>query len=520
MRYLVLWAVALFTTGCAGLPAGVVRNPSSAIAGSPNTALGRIATVSAPDAALSGFRLLPSGMFALDTRLELARRAQSSLDLQYYLIQADSSGRAFLRAIRDASQRGVRVRLLLDDLYTAGQDALLLGLAAYPNVEVRLFNPFPAGRDAVLTRFATSLFQFERVNHRMHNKLFIADGVMAVTGGRNIADEYFARHPLANFIDLDVFATGAIVPELAMLFDRYWDSPSAFPLASIATSHDTPVELRARFESLTQPEPASSKDVSSEPDVLGYGPIAEGLDKGRLDLIWGQAAAFADFSGPGFGVAAQAPVQADASRVRFNVLEHIRDAKTEVVLTSPYLIPGRKGMELFRGVRERGVSVSILTNSLASTDEPLVHTGYRRYRKELLRLGVELYELSPLKAAQGLARRKLFGVSVGGLHTKALVFDREEVFIGSMNFDPRSDHYNSEMGIIVHSPQLALEALRLVGLAKLQAAHRLRLTPGGDIEWVTPADADDEVHTEEPESGFWTRVLLDLLAPLAPESLL
>ena len=152
-------------------------------------------------------------------------------------------------------------------------------------------------------------------------------------------------------------------------------------------------------------------------------------------------------------------MQADASRVRFNVLEHIRDAKTEVILTSPYLIPGRKGMELFREVRERGVGVSILTNSLASTDEPLVHTGYRRYREELLRLGVELYELSPIKAARGPARRKLFRVSVGGLHTKALVFDRAELFIGSMNFDPRSDHYNSEMGLIVHSPELAREAL-------------------------------------------------------------
>ena len=201
------------------------------------------------------------------------------------------------------------------------------------------------------------------------------------------------------------------------------------------------------------------------------------------------------------------------------MLEHIRDAKTEVVLTSPYLIPGRKGMKLFRGVRERGVGLSILTNSHASTDEPLVHTGYRRYRKKLLRLGVELYELSPIKATRGPARRNSFGVSVGGLHTKALAFDRENSSSALDDFDPRSDHYNSEMGLIVHSPELAQEALQLAEFAKLQAAHRLRLSPDGEIEWITPVHGDDEAHTEEPEAGLWIRVLLNLLAPLALESL-
>lgn len=513
-------AATLLGSGCASLPGGIARTPSTAIAASTGTALGRIAAVSSPDPALSGFRLLPSGPFALSTRIELARRSERSLDLLYFQIQDDATGRSLLRTLRDAARRGVRVRLLLDDLHTSGQDLMLLGLAAHANVEVRLFNPFAARRGGMYLRYAASLFEFERLNHRMHNKLFVADGSMAVTGGRNIADEYFTRHPLANFIDLDVFATGVIVADLADLFDLYWNSSPAYPIGSIARSGDSPAELQARFEELTRTAPSQAAEEELVTDVLGYGPLGAELDAGRLDLIWGPAEVFADPPEPTNEVEALATRRSEQSaRVRRSVLEHMRDSRREIALTSPYLIPGRTGMELIREVRSRGVKVSILTNSLASTDQPLVHSGYRRYRHELLGMGVDLYELSPVKAGRK-SRRILFGASVGGLHTKAIVFDREEVFIGSMNFDPRSNHYNTEMGLFVHSPALAREAFHLAHLAQLQAAHRLRLTAAGGIEWLTPADADDEVHTDEPEAGFWVRVLLELLAPLAPESLL
>lgn len=519
-----LIGIAMLAGGCASLPTGIVRAGSVAIPASTGTALGRIASSSSPDAALSGFRLLPSGAFALDARIELARRAARSLDLQYFLIKSDATGRSVLRELRDAALRGVRVRLLLDDLHTSGQDALLLGLAAHPNVEVRLFNPFASRQDGLVRRFAASLPEFERLNHRMHNKLFIADGAMAIAGGRNIADEYFTRHPLANFIDLDVFTAGAVVPELAAIFDGYWNSPSAFPVQTLADRNEPASDRRAQFDQVTRvAHPPALQDMPAS-DALGYGQLGRELDRGRLDLLWSPAEVFADPPYPEIDEdAAARPARAGspapASRVRLNVLEHIRDARSEVVLVSPYLIPGRRGMDLIRTVRSRNVVFSILTNSLASTDQPLAHIGYRRYRHELLALGVELFELSPIKAGRE-SQRLLFGASVGGLHTKAVVFDREELFIGSMNFDPRSNHFNSEMGLFIHSPAVAREAWRLANLAKLQAAHRLRLLPGGGIEWLTPAGADDEVHSSEPEASFWPRVLLELLAPFAPEELL
>lgn len=512
-------------SGCAALPTGVVRSETAAIPASTDTALGRIASSSSPDAALSGFRLLPSGAFALEARIELARRAERSLDLQYFLIKSDATGRRVLRELRDAALRGVRVRLLMDDLYTSNQDGLLLGLAAHPNVEVRLFNPFASRRGGLIRRFAASLPEFERLNHRMHNKLFIADGTMAIAGGRNIADEYFTRRPMANFIDLDVFTAGAVVPELAMIFDGYWNSPSAFPVQALAAHSEPASDLRARFDQMTRvAQPPVLQDMPAI-DALGYGQLAKEMDSGKLELLWSPAEAFADPPYPEVDedAAAARPTRSGApplaTRVRLNVLEHIRDARSEVVLVSPYLIPGRRGMDLIRTVRSRDVAVSILTNSLASTDQPLAHIGYRRYRRELLELGVELFELSPIKAGRE-SQRLLFGASARGLHTKAVVFDREELFIGSMNFDPRSNHYNSEMGLFIHSPTVAQEAWRLANLAKAQGAHRLRLLPGGGIEWLTPGGRDDEVHTREPEASFWPRVLLQLLAPFTPEELL
>lgn len=539
---LVILLGTVLASGCASLPGAAVRTPSTALPASTETTLGRIAAVSSPDPQLSGFRLMPSGAFALNTRVELARRAQRSLDVQYYLIKNDQTGRYLLRTLRDAAQRGVRVRVLMDDLYTAGSDPLLLGLAAHPNVEVRLFNPFPAGRAGLSTRFLASLFDFARVNHRMHNKLFIADGAMAVVGGRNIADEYFMRHTLDNFIDLDTFVAGALVPQFAGQFDQYWNSTVVYPLHSIATTDLSRADLQSLFDELTGPQQAPQPETPPASDVLGYGPIAEDLDAGRLGLIWAFAKAFADspekavaMSPPGrpkgecrsaqrggclMSTGSLSEPAENLNGVSLNVVDHILQARSEVVLSSPYLIPGRKGMDLIRQTRERGVRFGILTNSLTSTDEPVAHTGYRRYRAEMLRLGVELYEFSP-NYVKHSSRRALFGMAIGGLHTKTVVIDREEVFIGSMNFSPRSELHNTEMGIVVHSPELARETLRLVNLVKLLGAHRLRLGPDGrSIEWLSNGDDGHEAHVDEPDAGFWIRVFLELLAPLAPEELL
>ena len=508
--------------GCASLPTGVQRQPSRAIPGSVETALGRIAADSSPDEALSGFRLLPTGAFALDTRLALVQHAQRSLDLQYYLIQDDGIGRTLLRALRDAALRGVRVRLLIDDLYTSGSDPLLLGLAAHPNVELRLFNPFPAGRQGFVTRFLASARDFERVNRRMHNKLLVADGVMAVTGGRNIADEYFMRHALANFVDLDTFVIGSLVPQLQQLFDDYWNSPVVFPLHAIVPAPLTAEEHRAWFERYTGPDNTPPLEPPPSTDVLGYGPLREDLEAGRLGLVWAEATAYADPPARDKGSGASyalVPLE-DVESVRYSVLDMIRGARHEVMITSPYLIPGERGMAMFREMRAKGVAFKVLTNSLAATDEPLVHLGYRKYRAAMLKLGVELYELSPLRVKRS-SRLRMFASTQGRLHAKSVVVDRRRVFIGSMNFDPRSEKHNTEMGVFVDSPALAREVLRLMDLDKLQASFRVVLGAHGmGLRWLAADDDGEVIIDSEPEVDFKTRLWLELLAPLAPEELL
>lgn len=508
-------------SGCAGLPPQAARAYSAAEPGSVRTTLGRIAADSSPDAALSGFRLLPIGAFAIDTRLTLIKRAERSIDVQYYLIADDETGRFLLRSLRDAALRGVRVRLLMDDLYTAGSDPLLLGLASYPNVEIRLFNPFPGWRDSLLTRFAYSAHDFSRVNRRMHNKLLVVDGAMAVAGGRNIANEYFMRHAQANFVDLDAFVTGALVPKMQALFDDYWNSPVVFPLHAIVPPEDDVETRRLRFDNATAPSVTPPPEAPPSTDVLGYGPLSDELDAGRLGLIWASATTYADPPNRLKGMGASyglVPLQ-DVESVRYNVLDLIRSASKEVVLTSPYLIPGDRGMVLFAEQRRRGVKFKVLTNSLAATDEPLVHVGYRKYRKEMLKLGIDLYELSPVRV-QRASRLGMFASSQGRLHAKTAVIDRRHIFIGSMNFDPRSEIHNTEMGLFIDSPPLAREALRLMDLDKLQASYRLMLAPDGSLRWLAADDEGEVSFDVEPDASFATKFWLELLAPLAPEELL
>jgi len=506
---------ALFLCACASLPQQVARQKSTAIAPSSDTLLGKIAVDSSPAEQLSGFRLMPIGSFALDTRLTLARMAQKSLDLQYYLIGDDPTGRYLLRTLRDASLRGVRVRLLLDDLYTSGEDELLLGFAAYPNVEVRLFNPFPGGRSGFLTRFVASVPDIPRLNHRMHNKLFIADGAMAVAGGRNMADEYFMRSTVENFVDLDSFVIGAVVPELSEIFDSYWNSKYVYPLQSIVRSSRSRQALQAEFEAETGPATTPPPGLLPTTDTLGYGPLSDDLQTGRLGLIWAPAFAYADM--PSKIAIDEDDVQ---DTVQYNLIGLMRQAKHEVFISSPYLIPGKAGMSMIESDRKRGVSIKILTNSLAATDEPVVHTGYARYRRAMLDSGVELYELSPdrVKLAKRLG---MFGTSVGRLHAKIAVIDRQTLFIGSMNFDPRSARKNTELGVIIESPQLSREVVRLLNIAALQSAYRLQISKdNGQLEWFATEMDKEEIMYEEPDSTFWMRLELQLLSPLAPEELL
>ena len=501
---------------CSSLPK-IDREPiaSEAIPLSTQTTLGRIAQASAPAPEVSGFRLMPLGLFSLDTRVQLARRAQVSLDVQYYHFENDETGRWLLRALRDAAERGVRVRLLIDDLYTGGQDPLWLAFAAHKNVQVRLFNPFCCARgQGQAGRFVASANEWSRVNHRMHNKLFIADGAMAVIGGRNVANEYYLRSTSENFVDVDAFTAGWIIPPLQNLFDRYWNSDPVYPLEVIAKTDKTPEQLRAQFEDWTGPAKTPPPDELPPNDILGYGPIADDLDIGRLGLIWGEAFVFADHPDKPFD--GEVGGELLETSVTYNVFEAIRGAKEEVVASSPYFVPGQLSMEMFRELRSKGVKVTVMTNSLASTDAPIVHIGYAAHREELLRMGIDLYELSSSRLKDN-KRAFLFGKSLGRLHAKLVVIDKKRLFIGSMNLDPRSATINTELGAFIDSPPLARELLRIIDIDRLQSAYRVRLNPSGSgLQWLSNDGEKEFILTEEPDSTPWLRIKSWLLSPFVP----
>lgn len=449
--------------------------------------------------------------------MQLTQRAEASLDVQYYNFEGDEAGRMFLRALRDAALRGVRVRLLIDDLHTGGLDPLFLSFLAHPNIEVRLFNPFCCARSGgPATRFLSAIWDWRRLNHRMHNKMFIADGVAAIIGGRNIGNAYFLRSEMDNFIDLDALAVGKLISPLAGLFDRYWNSHLVYPLESIARPTLSTKEAIAYFDNITDPK--STQNLMSFPamDILGYKPLGDELRDGQLHLHWGDAYTFADYPDKPF----EGAVGGDwlETSVTYNIIEPMMKARKEVVISSPYFVPGAKGLALLRELRDRGVNVTVLTNSLGATDEPVVHIGYSRYREEMLRMGIELFEISATRVKRN-QKMFHFGESLGRLHSKLLVIDQQVSFIGSMNFDPRSATINTELGSIIDSKPLALELLQVIDLDRTNSAWQVRLAASGSgLEWL---DIDDngkpKIRTREPDLTWGARLRQWLLAPLVSE---
>jgi len=515
LRTLAALALVTLASACAVL-APREATPSAAIAADAQQGLGRIAAASVGADRESGFRALPAAAFAMDARLALIERAGHSLDLQYYLVDDDEAGHLLLRALRDAAARGVRVRLLVDDLYTAGSGDLLLGLAAHPNVEVRLFNPFPSGRRAMTTRFALSLFDFARVNHRMHNKLFIADGAFAIAGGRNIADAYFRRGKDANFVDFDLLLAGAVVPELAAIFDRYWNSTHAYPLEAVETPGDDLGARREAFDRLTASADADRARLAPDVrDPLGHAPLSADLPQAPLHLAYGRVRVRAD----------------DPDKVRGTVppshsvsaafVESCASAQHSIKLASPYFIPGDVGLDALRRARERGVTVELLTNTLAANDEPFAAAAYARYRPALLQMGVEVNEVSSQQMHRSHLFSQAIGSSTGRSHAKLTVIDDRIVFVGSMNMDLRSARANTELGLWIESPELAAQVNAMFDLVRAGATYRLRLDASHErVQWLARDGDAETVHDSDPELGAGMRLKLDLLSPLIPESLL
>ncbi|MDP9604794.1 UNVERIFIED_ORG: putative cardiolipin synthase [Variovorax paradoxus] len=522
---------------CSSLPPRVSERPVAAIADFRSTPLDAITRKVLPGNEQaddrSGFQLLPYGPTSFATRIELAKLATRSLDVQYYLLAADNTGRALMRELRDAAQRGVRVRLLVDDLYTTGEDELLLALASYPNVQVRLFNPFPGGRGSDLTRFISSGLEFGRINRRMHNKLFVADNVAAVAGGRNMADEYVMNASGSNFIDMDVFAAGPVVRQLSDEFDHYWNSEVVYPVGRIASSELTPGQLRQNFDRLTAavkppeapripPDGRIANPVDGEPhslplEMLPMLNLPFELAEDRLSpLLWAHARVLFDPLTKTEGLNERE--NSIKGTVTEGVIQWFRTSRSSIKMVSPYFVPSDAAVANLAQAQAAGIRIELVTNSLASTDEPWVYVGYWPHIHKLLQSGVAIYELSPtLSVKRG--KLGIFGRRTGALHMKNGIVDRKQVFLGSMNLDPRSARLNTELGIIIDSPEMARQ---LDSFADAGSAYRLRLdATGRSIEWVEQDDDGKETaYDVPPETTAWQRLKLRLVAPFIPLSLL
>lgn len=523
LRALLLAALALALHGCASL-AERQKIPAVALPAAMDSPLAALLPTDLVPGSGSAFRPLAFSSYSMDARLTLIREARQSLDIQYYLLADDLTGRAFLRAVRDAAERGVRVRILVDDLYTANNDRLLQGIAAYPNVQVRLFNPFPAGRAFNITRWGLSLADLARLNHRMHNKLFIADGVFAIAGGRNIADEYFFRSPRGNFIDFDLLVAGDAVPDLAASFDRYWNSRHVYTLDALEPDAPRAEARRDEFERLTASAAMLfSVQMNGARDFLNYGPLSQDMAHPPLKMLRGAIRVVADNpeKAGGEGVSGR-----DPTTVISNLTQAIGAARDHVLLASPYFVPGKDALQGLYAVRKRGVPVTLVTNTMASNDEPFVSAAYARHRRQMLQMGVQIYEVSPrilrMDATFDDSFGAMLGSSTGRLHAKMIVIDHQTTVVGSMNLDFRSSRENTELGLFVDSPELAADVTTLVDELRSVGTYRMRLggASGRDVQWVDDQPDGEKVYEAEPEISLSTLLEVWLFSPFIEEDLL
>ncbi len=527
-------------SACSTLPKNIDRTPSMSIPNVGDTKLGSIANASAPSASpasssataasSSGFRLIGDGEEAFSSLFTLIENAQRSLDLQYYIIEDDAYSRALLRAARVAADRGVRVRLLIDDLYTTGKDDRIAWYSAHPNIEVRVFNPFGIGRQWLVTRLAASITDIGRINHRMHNKLFVADGAFAVTGGRNVGAAYYMRSDKTNFLDLDMLVAGAAVKDLSASFDRYWNSSYAYPIETLVKNAGQPrdtVDQRAlsdpndpvqkTTEEARQQGVAFQREIDAGRLALKLAPAEVIVDKPtKVDSTAPETSRAGVGAGPGSGTAAGTSTGAT---IATDVIAIARSAQTELIIVSPYFVPGQQGMDVISELVARGVKVRLLTNSLAATDAAVVHIGYSRYREPLLKLGVEIFELRPQPGSEG-ARLGVVGSSKASLHAKVLLVDRHRLFIGSFNVDQRSALENTEMGLRIESDPLVADVLDRLRERGDESRYKVRLAPDGHLQWVTRNDGVEQVFDREPDASELLKFTLRMLAPFAPEQML
>jgi len=460
---------------------------------------------------LSGIVALPDGHDAFAARALLADAAERTLDARYYMWHNDMSGSLLFSALRRAADRGVQVRLLLDDNNTAGLDTVLAALDAHANIEVRLFNPFRVRR----WRLLGYITDFQRLNRRMHNKSFTADGQVTVIGGRNIGDEYFAAGQAPWFVDLDVLAIGPVVSDVSRDFDRYWASASSIPAARVlpratATSIAGVAADAARAE--------HHPDAAAYRDALARSSFVRDLLAHRLPFDWAGTRMLSDDPAKGLG---RAPEDA---LLWHRLKEILRAPMRELRLVSPYFVPGSAGVEALAVIARQGVKVAVLTNALEATDVAVVHAGYAKRRKSLLAAGITLFELK--RGSSGSRKRVDWtgrsgsGSSASSLHAKTFAVDRSRVFVGSFNFDPRSARLNTEMGFVIDSAALADALAQRFAHEVPARAYQVGLGDTGRLHWIDRHDGVEVVREAEPGTGVWRRFVVALLSVLPIEWLL
>ncbi|WP_032137779.1 phospholipase D family protein [Kingella negevensis] len=520
MRYPILFS-ALFLTACQTLPDLSTRTPSIYIptvhserleqalqlpaASETDTEVQATSETSKEPLFNGQAYVLNDTRDALAARIQLIENADVSIDAQYYIWHDDVSGRMLLRKLFQAAERGVRIRLLLDDNNTRGMDDLLAAVNAHPNIQIRLFNPFLHRK----WRALGYLNDFPRVNRRMHNKSLTADNRASVVGGRNVGDEYFDDNHETAFVDMDVLVSGGIVTRISQEFDRYWRSDSAYPFEMIVKKASI-----ERGEKRLQQDDTQTEAAQRYAEDLSQAPLIQAAAQKNVPFIQTQMQLVSDD-----------PAKALDRKVRVNVSEEIRRAlgspQKDIYLVSPYFVPTKSGVDVLKKMVERGVKTTVLTNSLAATDVAAVHSGYVKYRKPMLLAGVDLYEFKA-DGKPSFAKMKdtgLTGSSSSSLHAKTFVVDSKRVFVGSFNLDPRSARLNTEMGLVLHSPVLAQNMNSSLKDEMAVGAYHVTLNDKGRLQWNDPAN-DLLPSKKEPEAGFFKRVISRVLSWLPIERLL
>ena len=507
-------AVLLLLSGCARLPDNSGRATSFALQPDENSPIYREARQAlGPDPDENGYLLLGNGLDALVARALMANHAVKSIDAQYYLLHNDLVGRLFVDQLLKAADRGVRVRLLVDDMDMAGRDLGSSVLDAHPNIEVRLFNPF--GRNTA--RIFQFISGFGTLTRRAHNKSFTVDSIATIVGGRNIGDEYFVADPEMAFLDLDVLAVGPAAALVAGSFDLYWNHELSYPLSSLIETPPT--------AELVKKKTAEFKDfIEQQKDTVYYKELTESrlamaLKGFKTELVKGRGKGHVVWDHPD-----KLLEYGDKSNLLLaDLMPYLEETREELLIVSPYFVPGGAALDFFRELRDRGVRVVVLTNSLSSTDVSAVHAGYAKYRRQLLKIGVELYELNQNLAAENESNQsgKIYQ-SKASLHAKCFVMDRRKTFIGSLNLDPRSVIENTEIGIVIDAEEIARPLAEAINGKIDQFAFRLELKPGYEntsyLVWHGLVDGEQRTLKVEPYTGFWQRFMVSLMRLLPIES--